>query len=329
MPLARREIQHRFGDQLSILNQTDESLVAAYSGRLKSLLALRQVVAVYHIQHFDIPRPKALLGHQHFHTIIDRIKTIRSLHAKGLFETFRISAAGENSAVFARLKSDLREYTGLDVEMDADLVLRVRPSTIQDSGWEVLIRLSPRPLSTRAWRVTDMHGALNATLAAAMIELTKATPDDHFLNLMCGSGTLLIERLLKMSAQTAVGIDIDPEAISASLDNLNASHQRENALLSKMDATRTAFPPNTFNAIVADLPYGQQIGSPEENPTLYAATLQETARIATPKARFVTITHHMKSFEAVLKDQQGWHIERTLQVNQGGLHPKIYVLTKS
>jgi 23S rRNA G2445 N2-methylase RlmL len=328
MPLARDEIRHRFGDQITILTETDDMLIARYSGRLKSLLALRMVVAIYVIQHFPVPRPKALLGHQHFHAMIDQIKAIRALHAKDLFETFRIRAAGENSSVFARLKSELRDYTGLDVEHDADLLLRVRPSVVEANGWEVLTRISPRPLSARAWRVADMHGALNATIAAAMIELTYPTPDDHFLNIMCGSGTLLIERLLKMTAQLTVGIDIDDWAISRSVENLEASHQSDNVTLSKMDATQTSFAPNTFNKIVADLPYGQKIGSQEDNPQLYAATLLEAAHIGTPDARLVVITHHMKSFETALDDQLEWQLERSLQVNQGGLHPKIYVLTK-
>ncbi len=329
MPLAKKEIRRRFDAQIEILSEDETTLIINYTGRLKALLSLRMVLAVYQIQHFEIPRPKAFLGHQHFHAILDQIKVIRGMHPKGMFETFRISAAGENSSVFARLKSELREYTGMDVEDDADLLLRIRPSIVQKGGWEVLSRISPRPLSARDWRVSDMHGALNACLAAAMVELTQPKPDDRYLNLMCGSGTLLVERLLKMSAAVAVGIDIDDFALEASVENLEASHQRQNVLLSKMDATQTGFDRNTFNKMVMDLPYGQQIGSTEENPALYAATLKEAARIATSDARLVVITHQMKAFEEVVDAQRKWRLERILQVNQGGLHPKIYVLSRA
>lgn len=329
MSLVKKEIRHHFGDQIQILSEDETTLILNYSGRLKALLSLRMVVAVYHVQHFNVPRPKALLGHQHFHAMLDQIKVIRGMHPKGMFETFRISAAGENSSVFARLKSEVREYTGMDVEDDADLLLRVRPSVVQTGGWEVLTRISPRPLSARDWRVTDMHGALNACLAAAMVELTQPKPDDRYLNLMCGSGTLMVERMLKMSAEVAVGIDIDDFALEASVENLEASHQRQNVFLSKMDATQTGFGADTFNKIVVDFPYGQKIGSSEENPALYAASLKEAARIATADACLVVITHQMKSFEGVVDAQRKWRYERTLQVNQGGLHPKIYVLERN
>ena len=73
-------------------------------------------------------------------------------------------------------------------------MLRVRKADIRRDGWEVLIRLTPRPLSAREWRVCNMEGALNATIAAAMIEMTDPSARrPRVFNLMCGSGTLLIE----------------------------------------------------------------------------------------------------------------------------------------
>ncbi|PZS02444.1 MAG: hypothetical protein DLM69_04080, partial [Candidatus Chloroheliales bacterium] len=98
-------------------------------------------------------------------------------------------------------------------------------------GWEVLTRISPRPLVTRAWRVSNMPGALNATVAYAMVKLTKPRPDDVFLNLACGSGSLLIERLATVRARLAIGCDIDRAALNHAAANLAAFSYGGNALL--------------------------------------------------------------------------------------------------
>src|SRR5581483_7823655 len=100
----------------------------------------------------------------------------------------RIDAAGADSPTFRRLAAELATRTGLaDDPATGDLLLRIRPAA---GGWEVACRLSPRPLSTRAWRVRDIPFALNATIAAAMVEMTEPRPQDRFANLLCGSGTL-------------------------------------------------------------------------------------------------------------------------------------------
>ena len=41
-----------------------------------------------------------------------------------------------------------------------------------DEGWEALVRLTPRPLSARPWRVCNLPGALDATAAHAMARLS-------------------------------------------------------------------------------------------------------------------------------------------------------------
>src|SRR5262249_39019682 len=78
-----------------------------YRGDLRALLGLRAVVAVYLVRAFSVPRPRGLLGHQHFEALLALIATVRKLHPPDAFRTLRLSAAGEDSAVLTRLKTDL------------------------------------------------------------------------------------------------------------------------------------------------------------------------------------------------------------------------------
>ena len=332
-PFVEGELRRRFRKQrLRLLpGGGPERVPFRYRDDPRDLLTLRTPVAVYLVRHFAIPRPRALLGHQNFHILLRQIETVRDLHPSGAFRTFRFSAAGKESSVFTRLRDEIAEHTGLEYSPEeADLLLRVRPATLRADGWEVLIRLSPRPLSARTWRVCDWPGALNATIAAAMVELTRPRSRDRFLNLMCGSGTLLIERLLRQSASRAVGCDIDQAALSCAHENVSAAGLASSARLVQMNATRLEFPDGSFDALVADLPWGQLVGSPEDNATLYPAVLAEAARVTVPGGRLVIITHAITLLEDVLRRYANrWALRQVIRVFQGGLHPRIYVLERT
>ena len=333
-PFALQEIQKSLGQHASLLSQQQddpESIFLRYNGAIPALLRLRTVVAAYLVAYFPIARPRALLGHQNYQQLLEQIRSVQALYPKGTFSGFRISAAGENSTVFSTLYEKLSEDIQLPYNPDeGDLLLRIRPSSLQDDGWEVMIRLSPRPLSTRAWRVHNMKGALNATIAAAMIDMSQPQLSDRFLNMMCGSGTLLIERVIQGPAAVVVGVDTNVEALRGALKNTLVERSGQRILLLNTDATRTPFLEETFDVICADLPWGQLVGSHEKNNALYPQFFDEVTRLAAPSARLIVLTHEINLFEHVFKDyKKYWTLHESIQVFQGGLHPRTYVLQRN
>jgi len=332
-PFVEEELVRTLGASFRLLpasGDEPDTLRVEYDGSPRAFFDLRTPVAVYLVLHFGIPRPKALLGHQHFTRLTGQIDRIRGLHPSGTFHTFRFSAAGKDSAVFTRLKNALADYTHMANEPDdADLVLRVRPALSRASGWEVLIRTTPRPLAARSWRVCDKPGALNATIAAAMIELSAPSPDDRFFNPMCGSGTLLIERALRAPAQVMGGCDTDPKALRCTLQNIAAADLSDRVEAFEMDATALDIPDAMFDVICTDLPWGQLSGSHVSNADLYPAALAELTRVAAPGCRLVVLTHEVTLFESLLKGLSDcWNLLKVQMVYQGGLHPRIYLLER-
>ena len=330
-PFAQEELTERFGKRIILLTHNKpDAIYCTYSGDMHDLFALRTVVAIYLVQQFAIPRPRALLGHEHYHRLLQAIADARSLHADNTFSGLRISAAGSDSSVFAALIDQLCRDTGLPYDDEnGDLLLRVRPSALTEDGWEVLIRLTPRPLATRPWRVHNMPGALNATIAAAMIEMTNPRPTDRFLNMMCGSGTLLVERLLRCPATLAVGCDIDANALVGTRQNLEAAKVADKVLLCAWDATELPFVANSFNVICADLPWGQLVGTRADNTALYPKMLTEAARLAMPSAHLILLTHEIALLERILPSFVNvWEVQDVVKVLQGGLHPRVYVLRR-
>jgi len=321
-PLASRELA---AQGVRTLAGRGDGLRVAVARGPERLLSLRLASAVYRRLAFDVPRPKALLGDAHFRRVVE---AVREVAAGASFRGLRFAAAGADSPVFLRLGRALAETTGLAFDRDrGELLLRVRRAE-PGAGWEVLVRLTPRPLSARAWRVCNRPGGLNATLAVAMNRLAAGGPGDRYLNLMCGSGTLLVERFLDGPAAELVGVDNDAGAVRCARENLQAAGASDACRLIEADALAAPLPEGSFDVITADLPWGDAVGSHQGNRLLHPAVLEAAARLAAPGARLVLLTHELRLFREVLREQRRWRVRRELKVAHGGHFPHVYVLER-
>lgn len=329
-------------------------LVAAVTGDLGALLRLRTVTSVYLIERFAAPRPRALLGDEARRRITSLLRAVQALHPAGTFRGLRISAAGSDSTVYRRLGAQLAEaarlptgggpgtgdtagpghtadtgHTASTGEAAGTLLIRVRRSDPgREPGWDVLVQLTPRPLGSRAWRVAHHPAALHATLASAMVRLAEPQPDDRVLNLMAGSGTLVIEWAAISGAARLTGLDSDAGALDMAVRNASGTRAAAAAWV-RGDATAAPFPSEVWDCILADLPYGHRSGSHAANEAMHPALLQECGRLLTPGGRLVVITHELRRFERALDRSGQWRTARRLQVFQGGHHPCIWVLRRA
>jgi 23S rRNA G2445 N2-methylase RlmL len=328
--VAAGEMHEKWGGRVQFQpGSSPGSLLFDFLGKTSALFHLKTVHAIYSGLQFFIPRPKALLGHQNFHLVLEQIERVRALHSEDAYKSLYLSAAGSESSVLQRFQSELGSHTGLEVgSHEGDLLLRLRRSPTRPPGWDLLVRVTPRPLSTRPWRVCDMEGALNASVAAAMVRLTDPKKDDEFLNLTCGSGTLMIERMGWGPARRILGCDRHPEAVRCALDNLHASGTHGRICLTLSDCEKLPLPPRSVDVIVADLPFGHLVGSHQDNLMLYPRFMAEAARVARPEARFVLITHEVSLMRQILDRSDVWDTEHVLPITLSGLHPRIYVLHK-
>jgi 23S rRNA G2445 N2-methylase RlmL len=216
-----------------------------------------------------------------------------------------------------------------DAVSPGDLQLRLRRCGQDDgAGWEVLLRLSPRPLSARSWRVCDMPGALNAGVAYAMAMLSQPRPDHVVLNVACGSGTLLVERLACAPASRAIGCDVDAAALRWAAQNVRAAGYDGVVELHRWDARALPLPDASVDAVLADLPFGHRVGSHGDNCTLYPAILEEAARVARTGARFVLLTPEVRRMGAVLRNVPQWKLEEALPVSLRRTQARVFVLRR-
>ncbi|MBZ9752643.1 methyltransferase domain-containing protein [Deinococcus sp. HMF7604] len=294
-----------------------------YPGDPERLSRLRSVVAAYRIRSWDVPRPRGLLGNQQLGELTDFLLGVAEV---GGHRSFRLGAAGKESGVMQRLAEELQAGLNLPHDpQDGELLIRLRPQE-DGPGWDVLARITPKPLSARPWRVCNMAGGLNATVAYAAHKLAGQRDQDRIFNPMSGSGTLLIERDLMGPSAAMVGVDLNPEAVRCAKSNIQAAGREIEVAV--RDALHTELPARSFDLVMADLPWGDAISTHTDNEALYPAFLQEMHRLTSQRGRLCVITHEIRLFERVLSAQQKWHAHELFQVASGGHHPKAYLLSK-
>jgi tRNA (guanine6-N2)-methyltransferase len=308
----------------------DDAVVGEVRGSLGRLRTLRTVVSAFLVLSFPVPRPKSLLSGEFFPEIVEAVREVVRLNRVDPPRSVRIEAAGRDSAVMRTFALQISQAAGLrEDETDGDLVVRVRPTPGQD-GWDVLIRLTSRPLSARAWRVAGYPAAANANVAAAMVTISEPRPGDRVVDLMCGSGTILIERLLAAKSAKALGVDLDAEAVAAAQKNLTAAGEAANARLLVGDIGEDDWlADGPFDELFADPPWSEKSGDHAASERVHAELLDRAYRGAAKRARLVVLTHEIRIMERVMRQhEEQWRLRSQTRVFHKGHHPRIYLLDR-
>ena len=327
--LLKSELDGRFRDNVThVPHKRRGECHFLYGGRSRALLSLRLCHVLSLRRDFRVARPRTLLSPEHLAAIVQDLKMVMEMTPSDKFSGLRLDAAGSDSPTMQRLGSQVAEKLSLPFDNEtADLVLALRPG---EEVWEVLSRVGNRPLGTRTWRKVDYRGSLSGTVAAALVELSSPAPGDRFLNLMCGSGSILIERLKWGRAGAMVGVDNVPAALDAAKKNSTAAGMRDQIQLMQADTRNLPFADGSFDRLCVDLPWGQSVGSRETNISLYRDTFVEAHRICRRRGKFVVLTQDHRSLDALEGVvERGWKLLGERSFTQRGFRPRCRVYEKT
>lgn len=327
-PTAMDELREKFARQTIRPTRARAGFLRfAFNGSPTELNALRSVIAIYRVHSFIIPRPRALLGHQHFARLVKLLTdTIRDFPRAP--KTLGIGAAGSDSSVLRRLRQELARALDLEESSDkGELFIRLAPDS-RKTCWEALARTTLAPLATREYRARDLPGSLNATVAYAMTQIMPARGRSTVVNLCSGASTILIEHALKYPLDRLIAIDNNAVVMAAARRNAAACGLGRGICHLRADATNTPLPSHMADKLYADLPFGNLVGSHAENEILYPAVLREAARLARPDASFIVLTHEIKLMRQSLQASP-WELIDETRINLRGLHPRIFVLERN
>jgi 23S rRNA G2445 N2-methylase RlmL len=149
---------------------------------------------------------------------------------------------------------------------------------------------------------------------------------DVFLDPMCGSGTILIERAEAGRYQLLLGGDGDPAAVAATRANIGPRYRPIE--IRQWDARHLPLGDRSVSALVTNLPFGKQIGTPAEVRSLYPALLQEWTRVLAPAARMVLLTGDQSLLTRAVKQHTDLVLKKTVPVLVRGYQGTVFVVQR-
>jgi tRNA G10 N-methylase Trm11 len=282
---------------------------------LKSVVKIHIVKQGKNLNPFYISNHKSIIGN-----LIET--TLQSDHT---FRTFKLVCAGSDS----KEASEIREYISKTYKLaeveDADLKIHIIKDDIL---WEVGVQITPRPLSLRDYKVENIKGGLNPTIAYAMNTLCDLQLAKSYLNIFSGSATLLIEAGKLNPKLKLVGFDIDNKTISLAIQNIKKAGMIKSIELKAIDIF-TKPDLGKFDVITSDLPFGMLVSKNEDLEKLYQCFIDYSEQTLNQNGVFIVYTSEHETLLKVLK-KSNFAIISTLQLKfltsvNAYLTPKIFV----
>lgn len=189
------------------------------------------------------------------------------------------------------------------------------------------LRLSDITMRRRSYKTSSLPASLKPTVARAMVMLSEPRPDDVFLDPMCGSGTIPIERAHAERYQLIFCGDVDPRAVQATRDNVGPRYKP--IQIHQWDARSLSLEDASVSAIVTNLPFGKQIGTHRDNRRLYPALLQEWTRVLKSDGRLVLLTSEGRLLRHLLNQQNDLQLQQEVPVLVRGMTATIHLLHRA
>ncbi|MEM0088515.1 MAG: tRNA (guanine(6)-N2)-methyltransferase [Archaeoglobaceae archaeon] len=230
---------------------------------------------------------------------------------------------------------------------DPDVIVRVE--LIDEDLFVGIDTTGDDAMHKRWWRVYNHPAHLNATIACAMIRLSKWKPEESLLDPMCGSGTIPIEAVLmaknvpnrrnfayqrflelpEIEHETkdlklrVYGIEKFRKHLEGAVENAKNAGVADAIEFSIGDATKLE---GKYDVVVTNPPYGLRIHRKGAIEKLYREFAISAKKVMSKDSRLVVITSEYEVFRRVA-EEAGFSLVHERFVKYGGLLTKIMIFT--
>lgn len=308
--------------EFQIIEKGKEEVYLQFPADISLLQKLRSITSCYLVKKSEELNPHYIFKHK---SILGELITKVLKESSDKFQTFRLSCAGSDSLEVIEIKKFISETYKLVEASEADLEIFIGKS---NNLWEIGVRTTSRPLTLRDYKVENIKGGLNPTIAYAMNSFCDLDCAKSYLNIFSGSSTLLIEAGLSNKDLKYVGFDINGKSSALAVNNIKKaglikSIQLKTAdILNKPDLGK-------FDIITSDLPFGMQISKDEDLEKLYQCFVDYCEEFLNAEGTLVAYTSEHELLQPLLEKSK-FTITKTLDLKVSTvvgayLHPKIFV----
>ncbi|MCB0354953.1 MAG: methyltransferase domain-containing protein [Bdellovibrionales bacterium] len=293
----------------------------------------RTIRSLWYVLDCKGARPTALLGNENADRIIRAVQKIRAGWSDEDSKQCSLSfhAAGSDSSTMQRVRSLLCDKLAISEDKDGgNLRIRVVRATADQSGWEVLVRLTPSQLGDRAWKVHNYRGAIHPTIAAALLRTVRISPSEPVLNLCSGSGTLLLELADQHANWWGCGVDNSEDANRYARDHLRKAKLLKQISILRADAQSLPFRDQSFSLVMADVPWGEALSSRKKMGKTGQGWLREMLRVLKLEGRMLLISQDRDLWTRLFREE-GFPQEAIVEHRffQGGFKPSAFLIERS
>jgi 23S rRNA G2445 N2-methylase RlmL len=263
------------------------------------------------------------------HILDEALKSFRS-KGKGM-ATFRVVARKEGQHSYRRIDLEQAVQQAVTNAYPRQLQFKAEDADIEiwvNALGSILLcglRLTDRTMRHRDYKTAHVAASLRPSVAAAMVLLTEPTPDDVFLEPMCGAGTIVAERLAFDAVRQLFAGDIAPQMLTAARKNVPREATRR---LMRWDAMRLPIASSTINKSAVNLPFGKKIATKQEIARLYPAFFREVERVLAPGGICVALTSEYELMRQTLREAPSLAIDRGYSVAILGEWSRVYIVRR-
>lgn len=308
---------------LRIAKEEGDFIYLNFTQDFTQLAGFRSVLRAYVITQSPKYNPLYISNHK---SILDDLIAMVIRDKRNKFKTFKITCAGADSQKVRSIAKYIQETYGLTEEEEADMKIHI----IKTEGiWETGVQITPRPLSFRDYKVENMSGAMDPTIAYAVNSLCELGKTDSYLNVFSGSATLLIEAgQCYPNLKQLVGFDNNKKTLSLAMQNIKKAGLLKRVQVKEKDIFSN---PNLgkFDAITSDLPFGMAISKNEDLGVLYRCFVEYCQEALNHDGVLAVYTSEYETLEKVISESK-FEIVKTLGLKlttsiNSYLRPKIFV----
>lgn len=308
---------------LHIVEESMDSLCLDFIENFSEVETLRSISRAYIVIENSKYNPLYISNHK---SILGKLIEMVIKKNKEAFKSFKITCAGSDSPEVRGIAKYIGENWNLAEKEEADLKIHmIKP----DDVWEIGIQITPRPLSVRDYKVRNMSGAMDPTIAYALNSLCNLEHAESYLNIFSGSATLLIEAgQCYPNLKQLIGFDNNKEHISLAIQNVKKAglikriRLMEKNIFDKPDL-------GMFDIIVSDLPFGMAISKDEDLEKLYRRFIEYCEQSLNHTGILTVYTSEHEMLEKIIIGS-GFKILKTVELKfittvNAYIRPKIFV----
>ncbi len=239
---------------------------------------------------------------------------------------YRVEVQGSRTdrGAFARaMAAEIPEDRFINAPGDYEMELRVE--LLENGGANLFIKLYTLIDRRFDYRVGALPASMNPVTAAAVLRYAGAylRPGARVLDPCCGSGTFLLEREKFSSCAALTGVDIAQSAVD--IAKKNAAAARSKAKFIRNDCIR--FVADTpYDELVANLPFGNRVGSHNDNLRLYVGILDRIPSWLNKGGVAVLYTMEYTLLKKLVRDRPFLKLVTEVRTEAGGLMPSVFIL---